>query len=54
MAAEAARLVLTSAWAAWPLAAPAEPALKPNQPNHRMPVPIRVIGRLCGGIGVSG
>ena len=30
----------------------AEPALKPNQPNHRMPVPSSVNGRLCGGIGV--
>ena len=42
------------ACAATPLAASAEPALKPAQPNHRMPVPIIVSGRLCGGIGASG
>ena len=38
-----------NAWAAWPLAARAEPALKPNQPNHRMPVPIITSGIECGG-----
>ena len=54
MAAEAASPVFTNAWAAWLLAAAAEPALKPNQPNHRMPVPSSVKGRLCGGIGCSG
>ena len=53
MAAEAARNVFMIAWAATPLAASAEPALKPTQPNHRMPVPSIVSGRLCGGIGVS-
>ena len=37
-----------------PSAASAEPALNPAQPNHRMPVPIIVSGRLCGGIGRSG
>ena len=37
MAAAAAMLVLTKAWAAWKLAPSAEPALKPNQPNHRIP-----------------
>ena len=37
IAAAAARCVLTSAWAAMPLAPSAEPALNPNQPNHRMP-----------------
>ncbi len=42
------------AWAAMPSAARAEPALNPAQPNHRMPVPSTVSGRLCGGIGVSG
>ena len=42
IAAEAARLVFTRAWAATPLAPSAEPALNPNQPNHRMPVPIIV------------
>ena len=36
-AAAAARNVFMNAWAACPLAARAEPALKPNQPNHRMP-----------------
>ena len=40
--------VLSSAWAASPLAASAEPALNPAQPNHRMPVPRIVSGRLCG------
>ena len=54
MAAAAATKVLMSAWAASPLAPSAEPALKPNQPNHRMPVPMSVQGRLCGGIGASG
>src|SRR3972149_5725857 len=32
-------LVTTKALAAWPLAAPALPALKPNQPNQRMAAP---------------
>src|SRR5688500_13144052 len=54
MAEAAPRLVLIRAWAATPLAPSAEPALNPNHPNHRMPVPISVHGRLCGGIGVSG
>ena len=36
---------------AMPLAPSAEPALKPNQPNHRMPVPSSVSGSECGGIG---
>ena len=54
MAAEAARKVFMIAWAATPSAASAEPALNPAQPNHRMPVPSTVIGRLWGGIGVSG
>ena len=53
IAAAAARWVLTRAWAAMPLAPSAEPALNPNQPNHRIPVPIIVSGRLCGGIGSS-
>src|ERR1041385_4325381 len=47
--AAAARCVLTSASAAWPFAPGAEPALKPNQPNHRMPAPMTVIVRSCGG-----
>ena len=50
MPAEAARKVFMRAWAATPLAASAEPALKPNQPNHRMPVPSMVSGRECGGM----
>jgi hypothetical protein len=54
MAADAARNVFISAWAAMPSAARAEPALNPAQPNHRMPVPSTVSGRLWGGIGVSG
>jgi hypothetical protein len=54
MAADAARNVFMMAWPAMPSAASAEPALNPAQPNHRMPVPSTVIGRLCGGIGVSG
>ena len=54
MAADAARNVFMMAWAATPSAASAEPALNPAQPNHRMPVPSRVNGRLWGGIGVSG
>jgi hypothetical protein len=51
MAAAGAMRVLSRAWAATPLAPSAEPALKPNQPNHRMPVPRRVQGRACGGMG---
>src|SRR5689334_465915 len=54
MAAAAARWVLINAWAARPLAPRAEPALNPNQPNHRMPVPINVHGSECGGIGSFG
>ena len=52
IAAAAARCVFTSACTASPSAASAEPALNPNQPNHRMPVPISVSGSECGGIGV--
>src|SRR6185436_302277 len=33
-----------------PLASSAEPALKPNQPNHSIEAPIIVITRLWGGI----
>ena len=47
-AAAAARCVLRNAEPASWLAASAEPALKPNQPNHRMPAPRTVSGRLCG------
>ena len=54
MAAEAARNVFMIAWPATPSAASADPALNPAQPNHRMPVPSTVMGRLCGGMAVSG
>src|SRR3990167_7523848 len=50
-AAAAAVLVVVKAWAARPLAPSALPPLKPNQPNHRSPAPITVMGRLCGGMG---
>src|SRR5215475_1194761 len=40
-----------NASAAEPLASNADPALKPNQPNHSIDAPIMVIVRLCGGIG---
>src|SRR6266542_5872094 len=53
-AAAVAVLVLTNACAASPLAASAEPALKPNQPNHSMPAPRMVSGRECGGMGSLG
>src|SRR5689334_22422076 len=43
--------VATNALTARPLAAPALPALKPNQPNQRSAAPTSVNGRLCGGIG---
>jgi hypothetical protein len=48
-AAAAARKVFMNAWTAWPLAASAEPALKPNQPNHKMPVPSMTSGMEWGG-----
>src|SRR5437870_11112026 len=51
-AAEAAAVfVTTNAFAAWPLAAPALPALKPNQPNQRMAAPSTMQVTLCGSIG---
>ena len=40
--------VVMNARAAVPLAARAEPALKPNQPNHSKPAPSRTKGTLCG------
>ena len=49
-ATEAAIWVVTKALIAIPSAARAEPALNPNQPNQRMPVPIRVSGSECGRI----
>ena len=51
IAAAAATNVLMNAWAARPFAPSAEPALKPNHPNHRIPVPSMVSGSECGGIG---
>src|SRR3954451_5210507 len=50
-AAAAAKKVLRNACAAWPLEASADPALTPNQPNHRIPVPIMTSGIECGGDG---
>ena len=50
-AVEVAVLVLRKASAASGLALSALPALKPNQPVHSRPAPIRHSGRLCGGIG---
>src|SRR5262245_33483691 len=44
-------LVFVNATAASPLALSALPALKPNQPVHSRPAPIRHSGRLCGVIG---
>src|SRR5437867_3100574 len=48
VAAAAAVLVTTSAFAARPPAVSADPALNPNQPNHRRPAPRTVIGMSCG------
>ena len=45
-----ARYVFMNASAAESFASSAEPALKPNQPNHSSDAPIIVIGRLCGAI----
>ena len=42
--------VLTNACAAMPLAASAEPPLKPNQPNHNNPVPRPTKATLCGSV----
>src|SRR3990172_890415 len=50
-AAAAAVFVTTKALAATGLAAPALPALKPNQPNQRMPAPRTMKGTLCGSMG---
>src|SRR3990172_7771168 len=52
-AAAAAVFVTTKALAAWGLAAPALPALKPNQPNHRSAVPRTMYVTLLGSIGSS-
>src|SRR6266513_2891739 len=51
MAIAAAVLVAVKAWAARPLAARADPALKPNQPNHSNPAPSSTSGTLWGTIG---
>ncbi len=48
VAAAAAMLVTVKALAARPPAVTADPALKPNQPNHRSPAPRTVIGTSCG------
>src|SRR5688572_32905437 len=50
-AVEAAVLVFRNASVASGLALSALPALKPNQPVHSRPAPIKQSGRLCGGIG---
>src|SRR3989304_1555546 len=50
-AAAAAVLVTTKALAAWPLAAPALPALKPNQPNQRIAAPRTTIVMSWGSMG---
>src|SRR6185437_763059 len=49
-AAAAAVLVVAKAETERLLAAPAEPALNPNQPNQSSPVPIRTYGIFAGGI----
>src|SRR5215831_996218 len=49
----AAVFVTTNAETARPLAASAEPALKPNQPNHSSAAPSTVIVASCGSIGSS-
>src|SRR2546425_450739 len=48
----AAVFVLVNARAARPFAASAEPALHPNQPNHRSPAPSSTSGTLWGTIAV--
>ena len=45
--------VTVMAMAAPPSAASALPPLKPNQPTQSIAVPVTVIVRLCGNIGVS-
>ena len=47
----AAIVVVMKAFAAMPSAATAEPALKPYQPTHSIPVPMEHMTMLCGGIG---
>ena len=50
VAAAAAMLVTVKALAARPPAVSAEPALKPNQPNHSRPAPSTTIGTSCGSV----
>src|SRR4051794_35224348 len=50
-AAPVATMVLTHATAAVLPAETADPALKPNQPNHSSPAPSMTRVRLCGRIG---
>src|SRR5947208_17095360 len=50
-AAAAPVLVAVNALTASPLASSALPALKPNQPNHRIDAPMTAIGRWSGSIG---
>jgi hypothetical protein len=45
---DAPSIVVTTASAARPFAASAEPALKPNQPNHSSDAPRMTNGTLCG------
>ncbi|NDC51051.1 MAG: hypothetical protein EBZ72_06430, partial [Burkholderiaceae bacterium] len=47
-AAAVANNVVANANAAVPFASKAEPALKPNQPNHKSDAPTMVYTRLCG------
>src|SRR5437899_2073327 len=54
VAAAAAKWVATNALVAMPFDASALPALKPNQPTHSMHAPMKLITRLCGGIGSFG
>src|SRR5215208_3375810 len=44
--------VATNALVAFVAAAPAEPALKPNQPVHRRAAPNTTSDMLCGSIGI--
>ena len=53
-AAQVAMNVFANTTAAVLLAASADPALNPNQPNHSRPAPIMTSVRLCGFIGVFG
>src|SRR5438876_9693284 len=50
IAIEPAMSVFTKAWAAIPFAASADPALKPNQPNHSRPVPRATKATLWGSV----